>query len=115
VFDLIPEVAERYRESRTPPAAKEVWTFARRPREVNPEVPLRVIAGQPFRLHTSDDEWTTASNLDSIETGIGLHYADLAPLGSNDRSWTFTFYWPLANRWEGRDYRVDAAPPFTRP
>ncbi|HXY46764.1 MAG TPA: glycoside hydrolase family 15 protein [Thermoplasmata archaeon] len=115
VFDLIPEVAERYRESRIHRPAREVWTFARQPSVVDPEAALRVIASQPFRLHASDDAWGTTSDLDSIETGIGLHYADLAPLGSVDRSWTFTFYWPFAGRWEGRDYRVDAASPVTPP
>ncbi len=109
VFDSVPEVGERYAQRSRARRPLEVWTFARRPTSIDPEAPLRVIAGAPFRLHASDDDWRTAHDLESTETGIGLHYVDLTPLGGAGRRWTFTFFWPLADRWEGRDYHVAAA------
>ncbi len=115
VFDWLPEVAERYATGGRPGPVREVWTFARRPRTMEPDASLRVIASSPFRLHLSDDDWRTASDLDSIETGLDLWYVDLPPLGGDSRAYVFTFYWPVADRWEGRDYRVDAAPPVTPP
>ncbi len=115
VFDRLPEVAERYLGSSRPRTPREVWTFARRPRTVDPEANLRIIAGQPFRLHTSDDAWQTATDSFSTETGLGLHFVDLPPLGAEGRAWTFTFYWPIVDRWEGRDYWVQAAAPLTPP
>jgi glucoamylase len=111
VFDRIPEVTDRYILDRPARRPLEVWKFNRRPRSVDPSATLRVVANQPFRLHGSDDDWRTARDLDSEETGLGLHFADLAPLGGAGRRWTFTFYWPLADRWEGRDFRVAAAIP----
>jgi glucoamylase len=109
VFDRIPELDERYGPGRARRPPLEVWRFNRRPRSVDPSATLRVITDQPFRLHLSDDDWRTAQDLDSVESGLGLHFADLAPLGGTGRRWTFTFYWPLADRWEGRDFVVSAS------
>ena len=109
VFDQIPEVLERYgRTSRRRPAL-EVWKFNRRPTTILPGESLRVIADQPFRLRASDDEWRSHFDRDSTETGVDLHYVDLPALGSPGRNWTFSFYWPLADRWEGQNFRVEAS------
>jgi len=106
VFAQFSEVFDRYagRSRREPP--REVWKFNRRPTSIPPEEPLRVVADQPFRLRTSDDGWRTHSDRDSTETSLNLHYVDLPALGGNGRAWSFTFYWPLVDRWEGTDYRV---------
>lgn len=109
VFDRVPEVFERYASRSRRPPTGEVWKFNRRPESIPPEDPMRVIADLPFRLRASDDDWRTHSDRDATETGLGLHYVDLPPLGSPGRSWSFTFYWPLADRWEGKDYRVVAS------
>jgi glucoamylase len=108
VFDRVPELAERYGSGRVRRPPLEVWKFNRRPRSVDPAATLRVIADQPFRLHVTDDDWRTSRDLDSAESGLGLHFVDLAPLGGAGRRWTFTFYWPLADHWEGRDFVVSA-------
>jgi len=106
VFDQFPEVFDRYagRSRREP--SREVWKFNRRPTTISPDEPLRVVADVPFRLRATDDEGRTHSDHDSTETSLGLHYVDLPPLGGTGRAWSFTFYWPLADRWEGVDYRV---------
>lgn len=106
VFDRVPEVVERYARRSRRPGRKEVWKFGRRPTAISPSEAMRVIGDTPFRLRVSDDEWRTHSDVDSVETGLSLHYVDLPPLGSPGRSWTFTFYWPLRDRWEGTDFRT---------
>ncbi len=67
-----------------------------------------MIADQPFRLRVSEDEWRTLSDRDSSETGLSLHYVDLPPLGAAGRSWSFTFYWPVDDRWEGENFRAQS-------
>jgi glucoamylase len=106
VFDRVPEVADRYIERRGDRRTFEVWKFNRQPSTCGPEETVRVIADQPFRLHATDDDWTTSADFDSVETGIGLEFVDLLPLETGGRSWRFTFYWPLEDRWEGRDFTV---------
>ncbi len=110
VFDRLPEVAERYLGNRSDRRPLEVWKFNRRPRTLDPQAILRVIAGQPFRLRASDDAWRTQRDLDPQATALGLWFVDLPPLDRPGRSWEFTFYWTAADRWEGRNFTVTAAP-----
>jgi glucoamylase len=108
VFDRFDEVADRYLGPSRPRSKLEIWKFRRRPTTVRAEETLRIIAEAPFRLHVSDDAWRTSRDVDSVDTGVWLHYVDLPPLGSAGRSWTFTFYWTLEDRWEGTDFTVAA-------
>lgn len=112
VFDRIPAVASRYQSGRVRGVPREVWKFNRQVREIRPGRTLRVLAGADFLLHYSDDDWRTAHDERSHPTPIGLHYVDLAPLDARG-AYRFTFFWPLADRWEGRDFRVatPSAPP----
>ncbi|MGI0072026.1 MAG: glycoside hydrolase family 15 protein [Thermoplasmata archaeon] len=110
LFDRVPDVEARYGAPGNPRRAFTVWKFARQPSTAAPDETVRVIVDRAFRLHASDDEWAHPVDLDSVETGLGLHYVDLLPLESAGRSWRFTFYWPAEDRWEGRDYVVTAAP-----
>ena len=107
VFDRIPAVAARYRSGgrRRPPL--EVWKFNRQVAEVLPEATLRVQVGAEFVLHWSDDDWRTVHDEPARPTSLGLYYVDLPPLGKKG-AYSFTFRWPLADRWEGRDFRVAA-------
>ncbi len=111
VFDHLPEVSDRYLRPRSVLRPLEIWKFNWRPRSVDPEATLRVIADQPFRLRVSDDDWHTTDDLDASETALGLWFVDLPPLGAPSRSWKFTFYWRLVDRWEGQDFSVAARAP----
>jgi len=107
-FDLVPAVRDRYAGG-GPCRALEVWSFHRMPASVPAGWTLRVQAEAPFRLHWSPDGWDTVRDSDSTATAVGLHYADLpAPPGAR-APLRFTFYWPGADRWEGRDFRVEIA------
>ncbi|MGI0129141.1 MAG: glycoside hydrolase family 15 protein, partial [Thermoplasmata archaeon] len=108
VFDCAPEVRERYVERRAPRRRFEVWKFQRQPRTARADETVRVLADRRFRLHASDDDWTNVVDLESVETGLRLHYADLLPLETPGRRWRFTFYWTLEDRWEGRDFAVES-------
>jgi glucoamylase len=109
VFDRIEEVERRYLGPGRPRSTLEIWTFRRRPSTIGPEETLRIVAERPFRLHVSDDGWASPRDLESSDSGLDLHYLDLPPLGSVGRTWRFTFFWPLEDRWEGADFAVTAA------
>jgi glucoamylase len=105
VFDLIPEVVERY-QGRPARTRIEFWqpnhpiTHARKGHT------LRICAPRPFRLHSSkggNAEWQDA---DSRTIGAGFHYLDI-PAEGFDPAIEFTFFWKDRNAWEGRNYRVE--------
>jgi glucoamylase len=109
VFDRIAEVADRYLHRVGGPQPIEVWTFRRQPRTVAPGRSLRILGAVPFLLRWSDDGWSTITETRSNGTGLGVEYVDLAPPTEAGRVVRFTFFWPGADRWEGRDFDVTVA------
>ncbi|MEM0129008.1 MAG: glycoside hydrolase family 15 protein [Thermoplasmata archaeon] len=109
VFDRIPSVAERYGARTHPFRAPEIWKFNRQIETIPPGRPLRFQIGAPFRLHLSDDGWRTVRDIDAAGSSVRIWTADLPPLDAGQR-YDFTFYWPQADRWEGRDFTVTASP-----
>jgi glucoamylase len=107
VFDRIDPVAQRYQGEGRARTDLEVWKFNRRVRHVAPGSTLRVLAGAPFHLHWSRDDWQTTHDTGSTATALGLEYVDIPIDGRQSTSLRFTFFWPEANRWEGADYTVD--------
>jgi len=106
VFDRIPEVADRYSHRVGGPAPIEIWSFHRQAPTVAPGRRLRILGAAPFLLRWSDDEWANIKETRSTPTGLGLEYVDLKPSARTGHSIRFTFFWPGAGRWEGRDFAV---------
>jgi len=104
VFDFIPEVADRYRHREAAPL--EIWKFNRQPRVVSRDSTLRILAPAPFRLHWTRDEWRTQEDTPSSPTALGMEFVDVAVPAAQQAPVRFTFFWPAAGRWEGRDYQV---------
>ncbi len=106
VFDLIPEVRDRYL-SGDRPEPREVWKPNRRVTRVPAGRALRVQAPRSFVLRWTADGWATFEDRRSVSTALGVEYADL-PTGRRGEL-LFTFRWLPENRWEGRDYAVEIA------
>jgi len=106
VFDLIPVVAERYRQRRGRKDL-EVWKPIRRVGQVSPGQVLRIQTPEPFQLRWTNDEWRTVADAASTSSGLGINYVDL-PIEEHQKTPVqFTFYWPQKQAWEGRDYTVE--------
>jgi glucoamylase len=106
LFDLIPDVAERYLGLRKR-TRLEVWKQNRQIRSVPAATTLRIQASQPFRLRWSRDEWIHATDTPAQPTSIGINFVDIK-IGLADRApIRFTFLWIDSNCWEGRDYSVE--------
>jgi glucoamylase len=106
IFDQVPAVAERY-QGRRPERPIEIWTFDRRVRAVRRGATLRIEAQTPFRLHWTDGEWAAGRDTMSVPTVVGVDFADIAIVPDQLAPIRFTFFWPAADRWEGRDFQVD--------
>ncbi len=110
VFDLIPEVADRYLNNRGRKDL-EIWKRNRQTPSIRAGMTLRVQAIQPFMLHWSGDEWRTVHDSSSHTTAVGLHYVDLQT-GPRDRApLRFTFRWQESGEWLGHDFRVELRAP----
>ncbi|MBI3911857.1 MAG: glucan 1,4-alpha-glucosidase [Armatimonadetes bacterium] len=105
VFDVIPEVARRYRE-RTQCKPLEIWKPNRHARSVRRGMTLRVQALAAFRLRWSRDSWRTVEDTASLPTTLGIEFVDIPILPTQQAPIRFTLFWPAAGRWEGRDYEV---------
>ena len=76
---------------------------------MRPGTVLRIQASAPFRLHWTATEWATATETSAAPTAIGLFFVDLPVARDQAAPIRFTFYWPEAERWEGRDFHIDMA------
>ena len=106
VFDRIPAVVERYQGAGRPQPI-EVWSFKRRARAVRPEAILRVQASAVFRLRWTADEWAVVTDTASTSTALGIDFVDIPIARDQIAPIRFTFFWPQADRWEGRDFVVN--------
>ena len=106
VFDRIPIVAERYLTDRGRKDL-EIWKPMRRVRAMAPGGVLRIQMPAAFRLRWTIDEWQTFRDSSSISVGLGAHFTDIHVSGQQRAPVRFTFFWPEAQRWEGRNYEVE--------
>ncbi|HEV8344263.1 MAG TPA: glycoside hydrolase family 15 protein [Candidatus Binatia bacterium] len=106
IFDLIPEVANRYMGSRKGCKLLEIWKPNRQVCSVKQGYTLRIQARAPFRLRWSRDDWRTVEDASSRPTKLRMHFVDIPVSVSQQSAIRFTFFWTTSDRWEGRDYEV---------
>jgi len=107
VFDQPPQPFQRYVvEKRSSPHCG--WRFNNKARTIPRGKTLRISLPAPALIHWSFDRWQTSQDSETVDTGLGLHVADLPsrnlPTGANI---SFTFYWKDEARWEGVDFNVN--------
>ena len=83
------------------------WRFNHKLRSLPPEKILRIELMAPAAIHWTADNWKTCQDIKTLDGGLGIHLADL-PTQSlpEDTQIKFTFYWPDAGHWEGKDFMV---------
>lgn len=106
VFDRIQVVADRYLKEH-PESPLEIWNWNRQIPAIPRTKTLRIQSTANFRLHWSADGWATPQDTSAVQTDVGVFYADVATDQQTPGPLKFTFYWPDASRWEGRDYEVN--------
>jgi glucoamylase len=109
VFDLIPAVAERYRDGGGRKDL-EVWKPIRRVKQVRAGHVLRIQAPEPFSLHYTTDEWNSIRDSTAKSSGLNIHFLDIPIDSAQEAPVRFTFFWLDREEWDGRDYKVDVRP-----
>ncbi|HEX5270365.1 MAG TPA: hypothetical protein VFW33_07760, partial [Gemmataceae bacterium] len=110
VFDLMPEVAARYRNRRQAPPL-EIWKFNRQVRFLPAGGTLRVQGAAPFQLHWTCNEWGQTHDTASTPTGTTAEFVDVATQPGQVAPVRFTFFWTKTGNWEGRDFKVCVSSP----
>ena len=85
VFDMIPEVAERYLGDRKACQLFEIWKPNRQARSVKRGYTLRIQVPGPFCLHWSANEWQSAEDSPSSAPVLGFHFVDI-PISADTTS-----------------------------
>jgi glucoamylase len=110
VFDMPPQTVQRYQLEKVA-SSFGIWRFNHKCRGIPAGKRLRIEALASALVHWSADEWRTVHDTRTVDSGLGVHFADLPieglPVGSTVR---FTFLWLDANRWEGTDFDVVLGP-----
>jgi len=105
VFDRVDIVADRYLKPHAE-SPLEIWNWNRQIPAIPRGKTLRIQSTSNFRLHWSRDGWASVEDNDATGTGVGIFYADITTDEHTPGPLKFTFYWPDAGHWEGRDYEV---------
>lgn len=101
VYDLIPQVAERYSTTMRKGRQIAIWRLHHQISYVKPHSILRIQAKDPFRLRWTANEWLSYKDQDAQETVFDLYCLDL-PV--EEHPIRFTFFWLKKGHWEGKDY-----------
>jgi glucoamylase len=69
---------------------------------------LTIALTAPARVHWGINGWTSITDSETVDTGLGLHTVDLpvtALVAGNTID--FTFFWLEPQTWEGQDFHVE--------
>jgi glucoamylase len=71
-----------------------------------------VAMNAPARIHFGTNGWQDIKDIDTEDTGLGVHVARLPTETLKDgEAIQFTFYWPQTGTWEGQNYEVAVSGP----
>lgn len=109
-FDRIEPAYQRY-VAQPVSSRHEIWTFRHQTRQIPRDRTLRLLTGTPAVLRWSSDGWQSVHDSETRSSGLpDLCFADLPtadlPAGT---AIEFTFRWPEAEKWEGKNFRVAIA------
>jgi glucoamylase len=106
MFDLPPQTVQRYLTDKTV-STRMVWRFNHKIRSMPAGKMLRIETMAPAVIHWSADDWKTSQDINTHDAGLGIHMTDLPTEALPEgKRIIFTFYWPDADHWEGKDFIV---------
>jgi glucoamylase len=106
VWDTPPQPVQRYQVQKKV-SRFGIWTFEQPRTRIGSGKDLRVDVRAPARVHWSTDNWKTAQEITTTDSGLGVHWAllDVAQCKPGENV-QFTFLWLESNSWEGSNFTV---------
>jgi len=85
VFDMPPQTRERYLVDKVV-SKIFIWTLNNRYKHVPNGKTLRIHYSIPFTLRWTCDNWVRINELNSLDSGLGIHFADLLTANLNHKT-----------------------------
>jgi glucoamylase len=105
VFDMPDHTMERYIKKGTKNKL-DIWRFMFPCNGIVKGNSLRIVTEAATKLCWSVDDWQTANETDSADTGFGIYYIDIPTEKLTGKEIVFTFFWKEAGHWENRNYSI---------
>jgi len=110
VFDMPIESAQRYREKNVISPFSS-WRFNNKSRFILEGKILRIEVLAKALIHWSEDGWQSIHDQETLDSGLGVYYADLPTNKLHEGSKVvFTFFWYEVSRWEGINFEIEITP-----
>jgi len=106
IFDMPHHTRERYLVRKTV-SKIFIWNFSNKYKYIPKGRILRIQCGASATVHFSTDGWATTRHIHTLDSGLGIHFADL-PTDHLDHEQTvaYTFHWDEAGTWENKNYTL---------
>ncbi len=109
VFDMPRQTVQRYLVDKVT-ASHATWRFNQKRRTILAGRVLRVELLAPALVRWSADDWQTVRDLETVDTGLGVHIADLETTQLAPTTMVhFTIHWSREDRWAGQDFAVQVS------
>ncbi|MGZ4098988.1 MAG: glucan 1,4-alpha-glucosidase, partial [Bacteroidia bacterium] len=106
IFDMPSQTRERYLENKTG-SDLIIWNFSDKYKYFPKGKIVRVQCHASAKIKWTSDDWNTCNEVVTFDTGVGVHYADLATAHlDREQKIKYTFYWHEAEIWENKDYEL---------
>lgn len=106
VFDMPLQVKQRYLVEKNT-SNVFIWNFNSRYKHVPKNKTLRIQTMAHATVVWSSDNWTTSTEVLTLDTGLGIHYADLKTTKlDHDQEVSFTFFWHDTQTWENKNFSL---------
>jgi glucoamylase len=106
VWDMPPQTVDRYIKRKVQ-ATFNIWTFSQQRTLMQAGMDLRIDVLAPARVRWTADNWKTAEEAETTDSGLGVHYVRLATHdAARGTQIQFTFFWLEAGKWEGKNFSV---------
>jgi len=104
------ESAQRYREKNVISPFSS-WRFNNKSRFILEGKILRIEVLAKALIHWSEDGWQSIHDQETLDSGLGVYYADLPTNKLHEGSKVvFTFFWYEVSRWEGINFEIEITP-----
>ena len=109
IFDMPIKSAQRHRKKNLLSPFSS-WRFNNKSRFILEGKILRIEVLTKALVHWSDDDWQNIHDQETLDSRLGVYYADLPTNKLHAGSKVvFTFFWFEVSRWEGTNFEIEIA------